>query len=55
MIDGRRLGPVGRKFGDPYDVEAAPDGSLYVIDTAAAGSLYRVSPSGKSTVVSRRG
>jgi sugar lactone lactonase YvrE len=55
MIDGRRLGTVGRKFGDPYDVEAAPDGSLYVVDTAAAGSLYRVAPGGTSTVVSRRG
>jgi YtkA-like/NHL repeat len=54
MIDGRRLGLVGRKFGDPYDVEAAPDGSLYVVDTSAAGSLYRVSRDGKSTVVSRR-
>jgi sugar lactone lactonase YvrE len=55
MIDGRRLGLVGRKFGDPYDVEAAPDGSLYVVDTGAAGSLYRVSRDGKSTIVSRRG
>jgi glucose/arabinose dehydrogenase len=41
-------------FSDPYDVEAADDGSLYVVDTSAAGSVYRVAPDGTSSVISRR-
>jgi glucose/arabinose dehydrogenase len=55
LADGRRLGSVKHLFSDPCDVEAAGDGSLYVVDTSAAGRLYRVARSGKTTVVSRRG
>jgi sugar lactone lactonase YvrE len=51
---GSRLGIVGPTFGDPYDVEVAPDGVVYVLDTAAAGHLYRVNPNGTARVVSRR-
>ncbi len=55
LVDGRRLGSVKHVFSDPYDVAAGGDGSVYVIDTAASGRLYRVAPSGTTTVVSRRG
>jgi sugar lactone lactonase YvrE len=54
MIDGRRLGSVKHVFHDPYDVAAAADGSVYVVDTSVSGRLYRVAPSGATTVVSRR-
>jgi hypothetical protein len=53
MIDGRRLGSVARVFRDPYDVKAAADGSLYVIDTSVSGWLYRVAPDGSSAIISR--
>jgi streptogramin lyase len=52
MIDGRRLRTVGKWFTDPYALDAAPDGSLYVIDTAALGRLYHIAH-GATTVVSR--
>jgi DNA-binding beta-propeller fold protein YncE len=54
-IDGKRLGAVSHVFYDPYAVAAAPDGSLYVVDTAAVGRLYRVAPDGTTTAVSRSG
>jgi glucose/arabinose dehydrogenase len=54
MADGRRLGFVGPRFHDPYDVEVASGGAVYVLDTAAAGRLYRVASDGKTTVVARR-
>ncbi len=53
QADGRRLGSVKHVFADPYDVAAGGDGSLYVVDTAATGRLYRVAPRGTTTVVSR--
>jgi DNA-binding beta-propeller fold protein YncE len=55
MIDGRRLGTVKHLFYDPYAVAAAPDGSLYVVDTAEVGRLYRVAPDGTTTAVARSG
>jgi sugar lactone lactonase YvrE len=55
LMDGRRLGSVKRLFSDPYAVAAAGDGSLYVVDTAAVGRLYRVAPNGTTTAVSRPG
>jgi len=54
-IDGKRLGTVKYFFADPYAVATAGDGSLYVIDTSAAGRLYRVTRGGALTVVSRPG
>ena len=51
-IDGKRLGSVKHAFVDPYAVAAAADGSLYVVDTAASGRLYRVGPNGTTKVVS---
>jgi NHL repeat len=53
MADGRPLGFVKHLFFDPYDVAASADGSLYVVDTSVSGRLYRVAPTGTTTVVSR--
>lgn len=39
---GTRLGAVGPRFGDPYDVAVAPQGVLYVVDTAETGRVVRV-------------
>jgi streptogramin lyase len=39
---GTRLNDVGPVFTDPYDVAAAADGTVYVLETAAAGSVVRV-------------
>jgi sugar lactone lactonase YvrE len=55
MIDGRRLGSVKHVFTDPYAVATAADGSVYVVDTAVSGRLYRVAPNGTTTVVSKPG
>lgn len=41
---GASLGVVGPTFVDPYDVEVAPKGVLYVVETAAAGHIERVVP-----------
>jgi sugar lactone lactonase YvrE len=53
MADGRPLAPLPHVFFDPYDLALAADGSLYVVDTSVSGRLYRVTPNGKTTVVSR--
>lgn len=53
IVDGRKLGSVRHAFSDPYALAAADDGSVYVVDTSVAGRLYRVGPSGRTTVVSR--
>jgi sugar lactone lactonase YvrE len=54
-IDGKRLGSLQHQFSDPYAVAAAGDGSIYVVDTAAVGRLYRIAPNGTTTAVSRGG
>jgi sugar lactone lactonase YvrE len=54
-IDGLRLGSVKHVFSDPYALAAAGNGSLYVVDTAAVGRLYRVAPNGTTSAVSRSG
>jgi sugar lactone lactonase YvrE len=43
---GVRLGFVGPVYGDPYDVAAAPAGTVYVVDTAQSGVIRRVAPDG---------
>jgi glucose/arabinose dehydrogenase len=50
---GERLGFFGPAFVDPYDVDVAPDGNLYVVDTAASGRVLRVARDGTATPVSR--
>jgi streptogramin lyase len=49
---GRRFGAVGPRFADPYDVAVTRDGTVYVVDTAALGSVKRVAPSGATTTLS---
>src|SRR5262249_30080519 len=51
---GARLGFVGPVFGLPYDVEAAPDGVVYVLESGAIGRLRRVALDGTVTTVSSR-
>lgn len=46
---GKRLGSVGPRFGDPYDVAVA-GGVVYVVDTAASGTVRRVAPAGTTTL-----
>ena len=48
---GRRLGTVGPRYADPYDVQAAPNGTVYVLDTAALGTIERVRPNGAVSVI----
>src|SRR5262245_19993292 len=49
---GARLGSVGPVFTDPYDVAVAPDGTVFVVDTAANGTIRRIGPNGSvSTIV----
>jgi streptogramin lyase len=45
---GRRLARVGPSFGDPYDVAIDDDGTAYVVDTAAAGRIVRVTADGRA-------
>jgi streptogramin lyase len=46
---GKRLGSIGPRFGDPYDVSVAP-GVVYVVDTAASGTVRRVTATGTTTL-----
>jgi DNA-binding beta-propeller fold protein YncE len=48
---GSAIGYVGARFGDPYDLALGADGSVYVVDTAAIGSVKRIAPGGKTTVI----
>lgn len=48
---GARLGVAGPPFGDPYDVVAGAGGTVYVVDTAAAGRILRVAADGKVSSV----
>jgi streptogramin lyase len=51
---GAALGFIGPVFKDPYDIALARDGALFVIETAASGSVLRVAPDGTVTTLSRR-
>jgi streptogramin lyase len=48
---GKRLGNVGPRYFDPYDVQVARNGVVYVLDTAALGTIKRVGPNGDVSVV----
>jgi streptogramin lyase len=50
---GTRLGFVGPTFGLPYDVQAAPGGVVYVLESGPVGYIRRVAPDGTVTTVSR--
>src|SRR5215208_7633807 len=51
---GARLGLVGPAFQTPYDVEAAPDGAVYLLEAGPSGRIKRVAADGAVTTVSRR-
>jgi serine/threonine-protein kinase len=48
---GRRLARVGPSFSDPYDVAIDDDGTTYVVDTAAAGRIVRVTADGRAQTI----
>jgi DNA-binding beta-propeller fold protein YncE len=48
---GKRLGFVGPRFADPYDLDVAP-GGVYVIDTSASGTIVRIARDGAASTVS---
>ena len=48
---GERLGNVGPRYSDPYDVQVAPNGVVYVLATAALGTIERIAPNGVASVV----
>jgi sugar lactone lactonase YvrE len=48
---GTRIGVVGAPFRDPYTLAAARDGTLYVIETAASGTVVRIAPNGTRTTL----
>jgi streptogramin lyase len=50
---GTTLGFHGPAFTDPYDVAFAPDGALYVVDTAESGHVRRIARDGTVTTLSR--
>jgi glucose/arabinose dehydrogenase len=52
---GARIGFVGPAFRVPYDVQAAADGTVYVLEAGPAGRVRRVSPDGRVSTVSRPG
>jgi streptogramin lyase len=49
---GARIGYVSPEFGSPYDVEVAPDGVIYVLESGPVGKLQRIAPDGTVTRVS---
>jgi streptogramin lyase len=51
---GKQLGLVGPTFDDPYAVEAAPGGTVYVVESLESGDVRRVASDGTVTTVSRR-
>lgn len=48
---GRRLGSVGPRYSDAYGVQVTPDGVVYVLETAALGTIERISTRGAVSVV----
>jgi DNA-binding beta-propeller fold protein YncE len=50
--DGSRLGFVGPIFNDPYDVEVAEDGVVYVLETAEVGTIRAIAPDGTVSTIS---
>ena len=50
MSNGKRLGWVGPRFGDPYAVVATP-AAVYVVDTSATGTVVRVARDGSVSTI----
>jgi glucose/arabinose dehydrogenase len=51
---GARIGFVGPALALPYDVEAAGDGAVYVLEAGPVGYVRRIAPDGTMTTVSRQ-
>ena len=51
---GARLGELGPSFLEPYDLQAAPGGVVYLLEAGPTGYIRRIAPDGKVTTVSRR-
>jgi streptogramin lyase len=51
---GKRLGERGPAFLEPYDLQAAPGGVVYLLEAGPAGYIRRIAPNGTVTTVSRR-
>jgi hypothetical protein len=49
---GALIGPFGRAFNDPYDVELAAGGAAYLLDVGHTGFVRRIAPDGTVTTVS---
>ena len=50
---GARLGYLGPGFVNASDVEAAPDGTAYLLQAGSTGRIRRITPDGSVTTVSR--
>lgn len=51
---GTRLGFLGPKFFNPYDVEVTAEGVAYLLQAGPAGHVRRIAPNGTVTTISRR-
>jgi DNA-binding beta-propeller fold protein YncE len=51
---GASLGTLGPPFLEPYDLQAAPGGVVYLLESGPTGYIRRIGPDGKVTTVSRR-
>ena len=51
---GAPLGERGPAFLEPYDLQAAPGGAVYLLEAGPTGYIRRIAPDGKVTTVSRR-
>jgi streptogramin lyase len=50
---GARLGFLGPRFFNPYDVEVTADGVAYLLQAGPAGRVRRIAPDGSVTTISR--
>lgn len=51
---GRRLGPVGPVFTDPYAVAVTDGGIVYALEVGPVGLIRRIDPDGASSLVAGR-
>jgi streptogramin lyase len=51
---GAPLGTLGPPFLEPYDLQAAPGGVVYLLEAGPIGYIRRIAPDGTVTTVSRR-
>ena len=51
---GKRLGLAGKIFDDPYDLDLALGGVIYVVESTPSGDIARIGRDGTVTTISRR-